>query len=362
MNYLFDISHPGHAHLFRHTIGQLKAEGHKVVVTARQHAVIERLLTHFGFRYHIIGGKRGSVAGKVAEVLRQDWAMLRLVLREKINVGVCSGIVVPHVSPFTSIHTLLLDDDDDAVEPFIVRLGHPFTGAVLSPAAINRATPKNIAYPGTHELAYLHPARFTPDFEVCRQAGLLPGEPYFILRFVAFKGHHDGGESGIAPHQKRELIAKLSPYGRVFITSESPVEPELEPFRIPVAPEHIHSFMAHAALFIGDSQTMTSEAAVLGVPALKCNTFAGRLSVPNLLEERYGLCQAWHPRDFNLMTDRAIQLIQNPNLKQEWQIKRQRLLNEMVDVAGFLTWFVRDYPHTRHQITSDPGFWNRFRD
>jgi hypothetical protein len=48
-------------------------------------------------------------------------------------------------------------------------------------------------------------------------------------------------------------------------------------------------------------------------------------------------------------------------LKEEWRLKRQRLLNEMVDVAGFLTWFVRDYPHTRHQITSDPAFWNRFR-
>ena len=44
---------------------------------------------------------------------------------------------------------------------------------------------------------------------------------------------------------------------------------------------------------------MTSEAAILGVPALKCNTFAGRLSVPNELEQKYGLCYAYQPCEFD---------------------------------------------------------------
>ena len=42
-------------------------------------------------------------------------------------------------------------------------------------------------------------------------------------------------------------------------------------------------------MFIGDSQTMTSEAAVLGVPSLRCNSFAGRISYINEQEFKYGL-------------------------------------------------------------------------
>ena len=59
---------------------------------------------------------------------------------------------------------------------------------------------------------------------------------------------------------------------------------------MPIPPESIHSLLYYAKMFIGDSQTMTTEAAILGTPALKCNTFAGKLSVPNELEEKYNLC------------------------------------------------------------------------
>ncbi len=46
-------------------------------------------------------------------------------------------------------------------------------------------------YPGYHELAYLHPRRFTPDRGVLAEAGISEGERYFVLRFNAFKAHHD---------------------------------------------------------------------------------------------------------------------------------------------------------------------------
>jgi predicted glycosyltransferase len=95
--------------------------------------------------------------------------------------------------------------------------------------------------------------------------------------------------------------------------------------------------MAYSSMFVGDSQTMTSEAAILGVPALKCNTFAGRLSVPNMLEDKYGLCYAYLPERFEDMLAQIRHLLDMPSesLHAEWQAKRQRMLHEMIDPTEF---------------------------
>ena len=209
--------------------------------------------------------------------------------------------------------SIMFDDDDDAAEPLIVKYGHPLTDIVFTPDCIRRKTKRAVYYAGTHELAYLHPNRFTPDPTVLHHAGLTEGERFFIMRFVALKGHHDVGQQGLTLEQKKHLVEVLKPHGRVIITSERAIEPEFEPYRLPVPPEEIHSLMAYSSMFVGDSQTMTSEAAVLGVPALKCNTFAGRLSVPNMLENKYGLCYAYTPDHFEEMLNHIQQLLaRNP--------------------------------------------------
>ena len=120
------------------------------------------------------------------------------------------------------------------------------------------------------------------------------------------------------------------------------MEEEFEPYRMPVPPEDIHSLMAYCSMFVGDSQTMTSEAAVLGVPALKCNTFAGRLSVPNMLEEKHELCYAYTPEHFTEMIQHIQQLLaKDPEiLKYEWQTKRQRMLAEMIDPTEFFVNYI----------------------
>ena len=213
----------------------------------------------------------------------------------------------------------------------------PLTDIVFTPDCIQRKTKHAVYYAGTHELAYLHPNRFTPDPSVLQHAGLAEGERFFIMRFVALKGHHDVGQTGLSLEQKRALVDLLKAHGRVIITSERAVEPEFEPYRLPVPPEEIHSLMAYSSMFVGDSQTMTSEAAILGVPALKCNTFAGRLSVPNMLENKYSLCYAYLPERFKDMLSKIHSLLDMPSesLRAEWQAKRQQMLHEMIDPTEF---------------------------
>lgn len=338
MNILIDIGHPGHVHLLHGVAEEMKKRGHKVFYSVRDIPVAKRLMEHYGMTPWIdLGGKKDSLLGKAQTVLSQDMQLLRFVRRNHIDLGLSSGLVLSHVSRLTKMKSFMFDDDDDAAEPLVTKYGHPLSDIVFTPDCIQRKTKHVVYYAGTHELAYLHPNRFTPDPSVLQHAGLAEGERFFIMRFVALKGHHDVGQAGLSLEQKRALVDLLKAHGRVIITSERAVEPEFEPYRLPVPPEEIHSLMAYSSMFVGDSQTMTSEAAVLGVPALKCNTFAGRLSVPNMLENKYNLCHAYLPERFEDMLAKIRSLLDMPpeSLRAEWNNKRQQMLHEMIDPTEF---------------------------
>lgn len=346
MNILIDIGHPGHVHLLRNTAEELKSRGHRIFYSVRQIPVAIRLMEHYGMTPWVdLGDKKDNLWGKAMTVARQDMQLLRFVKRNHIDIGLSSGPVLSHVSRLTSMKSIMFDDDDDVAEPLVTKFGHPLSDAVFTPDCIHRKSKKAVYYPGTHELAYLHPNRFTPDPAVLQRAGIQPGERFFVMRFVALKGHHDVGQQGLTLSQKQALVELLKPYGRVIITSERAVEDEFEQYRLPVPPWDIHSLMAYSSLFLGDSQTMTSEAAVLGVPALKCNTFAGRLSVPNMLEQRYGLCHAFLPEEFDQMYDMAESLLRRDSneVHAEWHERREQLLAETVDVTAFFVNEIEKY-------------------
>lgn len=346
MNILIDIGHPGHVHLLRGVAKELEQRGHRLFYSVREIPVAIRLMDYYGMKPYLnLGNKKDSLMGKAWTVLRQDCEMLRYVRRNHIDIGLSSGMVLGHVSKLTSMKSLMFDDDDDAAEPLVVKYGHPASAAVFTPQCIHRETQHAVYYAGTHELAYLHPNRFTPDPSVLAHAGLEEGERFFIMRFVALKGHHDVGQQGLTLEQKCRLLELLKPYGRVIVTSERALEPEFEPYRLPVPPEEIHSLMTYSSMFLGDSQTMTSEAAILGVPALKCNTFAGRLSVPNMLERDYELCYAYLPTDFDKMYTHVEQLLAKDPLalRQEWRQKRQRFLDDHIDVTTFFVDYIENH-------------------
>lgn len=361
MNFLIDIGHPGHVHLLKYTARCLEKDGHNVYFSVREIPVAQRLMDCYGMKYISLGKKRKSIVGKAFTVLEQDVKLFNFVKKHKIDLGLSSGVVLSHLSKLTSVNSIMFDDDDDNVEKLVVKYGHPFTDVVFTPSSIKRKTQNAIYYEGTHELAYLHPNRFTPDESVLKRAGLNKGESFFIMRFVAFMGHHDINQHGLSVEQKKRLIELLKPYGRVIITSEKKIEPEFEEYRLPVPPEDIHSLMYYSSMFLGDSQTMTSEAAIMGVPALKCNTFAGELSVPNELEYKYGLCYAYHPDNFEEYYNHVNLLLQKLNLKEEWATKRERFLADKIDVTAFFTWFIENYPESKRVMKENPEYQYRFK-
>jgi predicted glycosyltransferase len=91
---------------------------------------------------------------------------------------------------------------------------------------------------------------------------------------------------------------------------------------------------------------MTTEAAVLGVPAIRCNSFVGEDDMSNFieLEDKYGLI--FNYSDSEEALKKALELVKMPGLKEEWSKKREKLLNDKIDVTAFIVWFIENYPES----------------
>jgi len=361
MRVLIDIGHPAHVHYYKNLAVELEKNGHQVFWTVKEIEIAKRLLDCYGFKYIVLPKKSDGLLGKIWKQLLYDIIILSICIKKRIDIAIGTSVSVAHVSKITRIKSIVFDDDDDDVQPLVTKYVSPYADILVSPEALfgKRKRLDTIYYPGFHELAYLHPKRFTPDINIIQELGINPNEPFFIMRFNVFKAHHDVGINGLSLHQKIRLIDELKPYGRIFITTERDIEPELVQYQLKVGPEKIHSLMYYAKLFLGDSQTMTSEAAVLGVPSLRCNSFAGRISYLEEEEHKYGLTYAFKPSDFDSLLLKLDELLNFPNIKEEWQKRRKKMLSDKIDVTQFWLWLIENHANIKFQDTLK--FWNQFK-
>ena len=208
---------------------------------------------------------------------------------------------------------------------------------VITPDSYQGAVPGNhVTYSGYHELAYLHPQRFIPTEQRVKDAGIDPAEPYSVVRFVSWDASHDVGEIALTSDQKRELVARLAQCGRVLISSEKPLPPDLEPYAWRGARSHIHHVLAFADLIVGESATMSSEAAVLGTPAVYIAK-TGR-GYTDDQEARYGLVRHVQPTEFSASLHAVDAFLATD--RNEITRAHERLLDERIDVTSWMVdWF-----------------------
>ena len=362
MSILFEINHPAHIHLFRNLAAILRRMGVVSVFLIKSEPAIEQLAKYFDLQIIKMGSKGKGIIRKYIYQLLFLYKTIRIAKKNKTNLGMGVSMILPLVSKYTRMDSICLDDDDMAVTPVFAKYANK-ASVILTPdtLAFEKRSNNHISYSGYHELAYLHPNQFVPDKSVLKILQVKNDEIWFVVRFNAFNAHHDAGEQGMGFEQKKSLVEKLLGKGKVFISTEKEIDPGFEHLLLPNRPELIHSFLSYATLYVGESQTMTSEAAVLGIPALKCNTFAGRLSIPNELEEKYGLCYSYHPENFADMLDKIDELLELPNLKAEWGRRRQWMLKEKIDVTAFLVWFIENYPSSKQILKENHDYQYNFK-
>jgi len=362
MNILVEISHPAHVYKLLATIKELSDKRHKVIVVTKKVNSITYLLSKFDVEFIILGYKKDSLLGKAIMQLWYNLRCLFLVKFKRVDLMIGS-ITAAFLTRITKIPSLLFDDDDDEVEPLIVKYVHPYISLILSPEALlgMRARKDTVYYAGYHELAYLHPIRFTPDPIVLNEIGLNEGDVYFILRFNVFKAHHDVGIEGLSIENKRKIISILEKKGKVFITTERNIDEEFKKYQLKLAPEKVHSLLYYATMFIGDSQTMTSEAAMLGTPSIRSNSFVDRIEYLEEEEHKYNLTYGFLPTDSDAMFLKLNELLNTPNLKEEWLKRRNVMLNDKIDVTAFYVWFIENYPESKKIMADNSDYQYRFK-
>jgi predicted glycosyltransferase len=142
------------------------------------------------------------------------------------------------------------------------------------------------------------------------------------------------GEGGLSRAGKEALVERLAEAGDVYITSEDELEPPLDQYRLPVPPADLHHLLAFARLYVGDSQTMATEAALLGTPAVRCNSFAGEDDMANFqLLADYGLV-------FSTAEESAarehVERLLAADETDDWRRRRREFVEETIDVASFV--------------------------
>ena len=337
--FLFYLGHPAHYHNVSVVIQQLSAKGYNIVLVARAKDVLFELLEELPYKIIYLKPKKGK--GKIsliATVVKREFALYRIALKYKPKMLIGTDIVITHVGKLLGIPSVILNEDDAVEVPFLAKFGFKYATAVFSPNCcdISPYENKKIGYNGYHELAYLHPNYFTPN-KIKIQELIKKGEKYFILRFAELTAHHDKGKKGIDLAVAKKLIEKLLPFGQVFITSERKLEPELENYRIKINPKNIHHALSFAQIYIGDSQTMAAEAAVLGTPSIRFNDFVGKLGYLEELEHKYQLTVGISTDNPQILFDKVDELLKDEFIKTTFAKRKEEMLKSCEDVAQLWT-------------------------
>ena len=363
MRYLFYFGHPAHFHLFKHTVAALKADGHTVDLFCKTKDLLGDLLDASGWAYTNLlpQGKGEGRLAMATDLLARNGRMLRHCLRHRPDLMAGTSPEVAQVGRLLGIPSLVLNEDDVEVVPLFARAAYPFCTAVVAPEQtdLGRWAPKGITYPGYQKLAYLHPRRFTP--ERGRVAHLFAGrERYFLLRFVSLTAHHDAGIGGFTPETARRVVDLLEPHGAVWISAEGDLGADLQKHRLDLPPLDIHHALHFATLFVGDSQSMTVESAMLGTPSVRFSDFAGRISVLEELEHRYGLTVGIPTSEPERLFETVQGLLGRDDLEAAWAERRDAMLADKIDLSAFLTWLMGSFPESLRAVRTEPGVAARF--
>ena len=387
MNILVQLVHPAHYYYYRDTMRNLKNDGHKVVVAVVKKDMLEELLKEDGVEYIDIcpvSHKKWGKIGVIYDMVMRDIRMLRLTLKHHIDLLTGSTIETAHIGWLLRKPNLNIGEDDAAVVMKYIKNIKPFVGVRLTPDCCNNGPieSKSVHFPSYFKTAYLRPGYFSADKTKVEQYGINVEKPYFIIRFSALNAHHDIGIKGIDAHIAQKLIDILSPHGRIYITSERPLEPQFEQYRIHINPLDMHHVMAFASLYIGDSQTMAAEAGVLGVPFVRFNDFVGRIGYLRELEDVYELGYGIHasvlpadspirrndgspqPSGVEELYKRVETLVSMPSAERKatFAARREKMLSDKIDCAKFLTWFIENYPQSVDAVRmADKSFWEKFK-
>ncbi len=332
---IFDSHHPKD-YLAIRRLGELCHEsGIEPIWTIQDKDVLAQLVREHGYEPHILASAQKSLPRKLVELGVYDWRLARLALRRRPLALVGKTVTLAQVSWLLGIPSLLINDDSAAANPQYRYLACPFATRVITAECLGEDYgAKQRSYPGLMELAYLHPDAFAPDPAIREELGLGPGESMHLIRLSAFDAYHDVGGQGLDRELLDEIIRQLTPRGRIFIVSETPLTGDYAQFRLPTTASRLHHVIAACDLVLGDGLTVCVEAALLGVPAIAVGSYIGKHTYSETIEKQFGLMYGFKPERKADILACIERLLSDPAIPDEWRRRRAVMLEHWQDPTG----------------------------
>ncbi|QSG07770.1 DUF354 domain-containing protein [Halapricum desulfuricans] len=336
MHYLFFTNTPAHVHMYKHVIRKLQQRGHQTSILARDYGCTIALLDWEELDYTVYGSCGTDRRSLFKQLPGHYYHIARTVRRLDPDLIFGMGAYGAHAGLLSRTPSVLvLDSEPTSLDHAI---STPFARVILTPSAFRKDLGEShYTFEGFKESAYLHPSVFDPDPTIRDDLGVGPDEQYVILRLNAFGSHHDVGRDGLTPEVRGPLIERLAEHATVFVSDE---DDSLDFSTLPARPfdlhpAKLHDALAEASVLVADTQTMVTEAALLGTPAIRSNSFVGEDDMGNFLElERAGLIV--NLRDATEIVDRAISLLADDETGSTWRQRRDAYVKDMVNLTDIL--------------------------
>jgi uncharacterized protein len=291
-----------------------------------------------------------STPSKTGKVLSLPYNVLRAHKElRKFKPDIVTGMGVYDAFAAFLLGAKCIEFDDS--EPNVNKISYsiqfklylPFVDVIITPESfMDHLGKKQIRVNSFKELAYLHPNYYRPDKGIKELLGLRENEEYALLRFNAFDAVHDFRIVGFSDSDKVLLVRELEKYARVFISSEAGVPDEIKDCVMKIPKSRIHDAIYYAKMMVADTGTMVTEAACLGTPAIMLHSSVKKFGNFVELENKYELIFGYD-HESNQAIEKAVELIKNPNLKEEWKARREKLLSDKIDMTQYMVDFIENY-------------------
>ncbi|MCA0430156.1 MAG: hypothetical protein LCH32_06595 [Bacteroidetes bacterium] len=355
--FLFYLVHPAKFHFHKVQINALISKGYTVDVVINTKDILEELVKEEGWEYTNIFPKSRKIKGVHVYIA----AFLSIFLTIYRLYKFCRGKKYDvFVGDFASVIARLkggvsfypTDDVLSAVPEQVVwfKPTHYIIAPVITD--VGKYKNKKIGYKGYKALAHLHPNHFTPNKNVLPKE--IQEKDYFLIRCTGFGATHDIGKSGISNEVLLKLISILEPQGKILITSERKLPCELEKYQFNIRKNDITHYINYAKIFIGDSTTMCTEAAVLGTPAVEFDEYFYEIEQMLEIENKYQLIHCFRTNQAEDFLKKISELVNTKSLKSIYTERRKHLLNDTIDVSSFLIWLFENNPKSVHEYFQDP--------
>lgn len=364
MKILFYFGHPAQYLFARATIKQLLLQPNfEVKILIKTKDVLENLIITDRLPYtNILPAERGKSKLMIGlSLLKRNLKILPILIKNRPDLMIGTDASIAQLGKLLNINCVTITEDDYEVIKTLGDLTYPYTNTIFCPEVcqVGKWEMKKVGYKGYMKLGYLHPNVFSPK-DTVKVKYQLP-EKYVIIRLAKLTAHHDFGVKGIDNLFLQKTIKSIEKEGfSPLISAEGKIGKEFEKYLLKIDPSDMHHVLAYASLLLCDSQSMSVEAAMLGIASIRYSDFAGRISVLEELEKKYGLTFGFKVGQEKEVLAKLSYLLQKADLRQIFHKKREVLLSEKIDVTAFLKWFIINYPQSKSIIAENPDYQNKF--